>query len=48
MYRELIDTVTHHRLEPVIDRVFRYDDAISAYKYFASQAHVGKVVISMT
>ncbi|MEM8782343.1 MAG: NAD(P)-dependent alcohol dehydrogenase [Planctomycetota bacterium] len=37
--------ITAHRLEPVIDRNFSFDDAIAAYDYFASQRHLGKVII---
>lgn len=33
------------RIEPVIDRVFAFDEADDAYRYLASAAHVGKVVI---
>ncbi len=35
-----------HRLRPVIDRVFSFDQAIEAYRHFESRAHFGKVVIS--
>ena len=34
------------KLRPVIDRKFDFADALKAYEYFASQAHVGKVVIT--
>jgi NADPH:quinone reductase-like Zn-dependent oxidoreductase len=35
-----------HRLRPVLDRVFPFDEARDAYRYFESRAHSGKVVIS--
>ena len=35
-----------HRLKPVIDRVFSFDDARGAHQYFAEHSHFGKVVIS--
>jgi hypothetical protein len=35
-----------HRLRPVIDRVFPFDAARDAYRYFESRAHFGKVVIN--
>jgi NADPH:quinone reductase-like Zn-dependent oxidoreductase len=38
--------ITHHKLRPVIDRVFPFEDAKSAYRYLDSQQHFGKVVIS--
>ena len=34
-----------NRLEPVIDRVFGFDEAPAAYRYLESGAHFGKVVI---
>ena len=35
-----------HRLRPVVDRVFPFDEAPDAYRYFESRGHFGKVVIS--
>ena len=35
-----------HCLRPVIDRVFPFEQALDAYRYFESRAHFGKVVIS--
>jgi len=35
-----------HRLRPVVDRVFPFEEAPDAYRYFESRAHFGKVVIS--
>jgi NADPH:quinone reductase-like Zn-dependent oxidoreductase len=32
-------------LRPVIDRVFSFDDALSAYRYYRSGQAFGKVVI---
>jgi len=34
-----------HRIKPVIDRVFDFEQAGDAYRHLASAAHVGKVVI---
>ena len=35
-----------HKLRPVIDRVFPFEEAPDAYRHFESRAHFGKVVIS--
>ena len=35
-----------HRLRPVVDRVFPFEEAPDAYRYFENRAHFGKVVIS--
>jgi NADPH:quinone reductase-like Zn-dependent oxidoreductase len=32
---------------PVVDKVFPFEEALEAYKYLQSQAHVGKVVIKV-
>ncbi len=37
--------VSQHRLRPVIDRIFPFDEAPDAFTYFAQGAHFGKVVI---
>ncbi len=34
-----------NRLEPVVDRVFSFDQAPEAYRYLSSGAHFGKVVV---
>jgi NADPH:quinone reductase-like Zn-dependent oxidoreductase len=38
--------IAQHGLTPVIDRVFAFGEARSAYEHFADQRHVGKVVIA--
>ncbi len=38
--------IAHHKLKPVVDQVFPFEDAKSAYRYLDSQQHFGKVVIS--
>jgi NADPH:quinone reductase-like Zn-dependent oxidoreductase len=46
MARDLNAFVDHHRFKPVVDRVFSFADAKSAYAYQASAALFGKVVIA--
>jgi NADPH:quinone reductase-like Zn-dependent oxidoreductase len=36
-----------HRIEPAIDKVFTFEDAIEAYRHLESARHVGKVVIKI-
>jgi len=45
MFQAMNRAIALHRLRPVIDRVFPFDQARDAYRHLASQAHVGKVVI---
>lgn len=33
--------IAHHRIHPVIDRNFAFDDALSAYEYFEARTHFG-------
>jgi NADPH:quinone reductase-like Zn-dependent oxidoreductase len=37
--------ISTHRMQPVVDREFGFDDALAAYRYLESGAHFGKVVI---
>jgi len=39
--------VAQSGLQPVVDRVFPFSAAVEAWRYFDSQQHCGKVVISM-
>ena len=34
-----------HKIHPVVDKVFEFEDALGAYKHLESQKHIGKVVI---
>ena len=36
-----------HRLKPVIDRVFGFDEVQAAYRHLADKRHFGKVVIAI-
>src|SRR5262249_33709951 len=35
-----------HRVKPVIDRVFPFDDTVEAFRYYAAGKYFGKIVIS--
>ncbi len=37
--------ITVNRLEPIVDRIFRFDEAAAAYRYLESGAHFGKVAL---
>jgi len=38
--------ITMHQLKPVIDRVFPFEDAQAAYRYYEDGQHFGKVILS--
>ncbi|CAL9623178.1 Alcohol dehydrogenase (plasmid) [Streptomyces sp. enrichment culture] len=45
-FEEMARAIAVHRLRPVIDRVFPFSEARSAYEHLASGGHFGKVVIT--
>jgi NADPH:quinone reductase-like Zn-dependent oxidoreductase len=45
MFKAMNDAITQHRLEPVIDRVFSFEQAPAAFRHLESAQHFGKVVI---
>lgn len=46
MFVRMNESLTRWQLRPVVDRVFRFEEAPAAFTYLASGAHVGKVVVS--
>jgi NADPH:quinone reductase-like Zn-dependent oxidoreductase len=46
-FARLTETITAHRLRPVIDRVFPFEQAAAAYRYYESAGPFGKVVINV-
>lgn len=47
MFEAMNRAVTFHRIQPVIDRVFPFEEAQATYRHLESQAHLGKVVIRL-
>lgn len=47
MFEAMNRAVAFHRIHPVIDRVFPFEEAQAAYRHLESQAHLGKVVIRL-
>jgi NADPH:quinone reductase-like Zn-dependent oxidoreductase len=45
MFERLVRVLEHSTIDPVIDRVFPFEETRAAYEYLASGAHFGKVVI---
>lgn len=46
MFAEMNAAISLHRLEPVIDQSFAFDDAKSAYRAMEAAGHFGKIVIT--
>lgn len=45
MFEAMNRAIALHRLQPVIDRVFPFDEAVEALRHMESGAHFGKIVI---
>jgi NADPH:quinone reductase-like Zn-dependent oxidoreductase len=46
-FERMNTAIADHRLEPIIDREFGFEDAPAAYRHLESGAHFGKVVIRL-
>ncbi len=44
-FAQLNEALTYHKLKPVIDRIFGFDEAKAALNYLNTGGHVGKIVI---
>ncbi len=47
MFEAMNRALEEHKIKPVIDRVFGFDQAREAFRHLESGAHIGKVVISI-
>ena len=45
-FQMMVDAITLHRLQPVIDKVFPFEQAPEAFAYMASRKHFGKVAVA--
>jgi NADPH:quinone reductase-like Zn-dependent oxidoreductase len=48
MFEDMNRAIALHRLVPVIDRIFAFEEAVPAYRALKAATHVGKLVISIT
>jgi NADPH:quinone reductase-like Zn-dependent oxidoreductase len=46
-FERMNTAIAAHRMEPIIDREFGFEDAPAAYRHLESGAHFGKVVIRL-
>ena len=45
MLEQMNDAIALHKIKPVIDRVFPFEEALEAFRYLEKGAHVGKVCV---
>ncbi len=48
MFEEMNAAISEHKLKPVIDKVFEFDQVREALRYMESGAHFGKIVVKVT
>jgi NADPH:quinone reductase-like Zn-dependent oxidoreductase len=48
MFKRMNAAITHHRMQPVIDKVFSFKCAPDAFKHLESASHFGKIVITLS
>ncbi len=47
MFEAMNQAISQHKIKPVIDKVFPFNEAREAYRYLQSGSHFGKVVIQL-
>jgi NADPH:quinone reductase-like Zn-dependent oxidoreductase len=47
MFEAMNRAIALHQLQPIVDRVFPFAEAVEAYRYMESAAHFGKIAIKM-
>jgi NADPH:quinone reductase-like Zn-dependent oxidoreductase len=48
MFERLVHVLEHSTIDPIVDRVFAFEETRAAYEHLASGAHFGKVVIRLS
>ena len=48
VFQAMNEAITQHRLEPVIDRVFPFDESPAAFRHLELAQHFGKIVIRIS
>jgi len=46
-FEDMLDFVTHHHIKPIVDRVFDFDQAATAFERMQKGAQVGKLVLKI-
>ena len=46
-FRAMINFINEHRLEPVIDHVYPFDEAVVAHQRMAESDQMGKLVLTL-
>ncbi|UJR07058.1 hypothetical protein I4U23_011346 [Adineta vaga] len=46
-FNTMNDAIEMHKIKPIIDKIFEFEDLKSAYEYQWSQKHIGKIVVKI-
>lgn len=46
MFKQMMSFINEHNIQPVVDVVYEFDDALKAYQHLVDAKHFGKVVIA--
>ncbi|KAE8218108.1 hypothetical protein CF319_g7949, partial [Tilletia indica] len=46
-FLDMLRTFETHKIKPMIDREFSFEDTPKAYEYLSSGSHIGKIVIKI-
>ena len=46
-FNAMNDAIEMHKIKPIIDKIFEFEDLKSAYEYQWSQKHIGKIVVKI-
>jgi NADPH:quinone reductase-like Zn-dependent oxidoreductase len=46
-FEDMNSFIEEHRITPVVDREFTFDEALQAFAHMAEQRHFGKLVINV-
>jgi NADPH:quinone reductase-like Zn-dependent oxidoreductase len=47
MFADMNSAIAHHRMHPIVDRIFGFDEAPEAFKLMQSGGHFGKICIQI-
>jgi len=47
MFEAMNAAIVQHKLEPIVDRIFSFNESLAAFQYLELGQHFGKVVIRL-
>ena len=47
MFEDMNKAISYHHMQPVVDRTFKFDQAVEAFRHMADGKHFGKIVVAV-